>query len=139
MSKVKFLGCVCMLAVLTGPASEVSGPSVASATSEGIQLDLAFTAKRAGVIFAGTVDSIGYAMSPAGETALTLVYFRDVVYAKGNPKPGTLVLTLRGGRTDRDWSMVVDQPEFAASKRYIVLAHADLGWEKISWTRGPFV
>jgi hypothetical protein len=99
----------------------------ASATQTWTQLDLAFIAKEAGVIFAGTVDSVRYAMDPAGETALTRVYFGNLVYAKGNRKPGPLVLTLRGGNTKEGRSIVVDQPEFEDSKRYIVLAHADLG------------
>ena len=89
--------------------------------------NLAFIAKMAGVIFAGTVDSVRYAMDPAGETALTRVYFGNVVYAKGGPRPRSLALTLRGGRTAGDKSFVVGQPKFEKSKRYIVLARADLG------------
>jgi len=82
------------------------------------------------VIFAGTVDSVRYAMDPAGETALTRVYFGDVVYAKGGPGPGPLALTLRGGKTAGSESFVVDQPKFEKSRRYIVLANADLGSAK---------
>ena len=81
----------------------------------------------ADVIFAGTVDSVRHAMDPAGETALTRVYFGNVVYAKGGPGPRPLALTIRGGSTAGDESLVVGRPKFEKSKRYIVLAHADLG------------
>jgi len=95
-----------------------------------IEPNLAFIAKKAGVIFAGTVDSVRYAMDPAGETALTRVFFGDVVYAKGGPSPGPLALTLRGGKTAGSESFVVGRPGFEKSRRYIVLAHADLGSAK---------
>src|SRR5436309_7136690 len=91
---------------------------------------LAFLAKMAGVIFAGTVDSVRYAIDPAGETALTRVYFGNVVYAKGDPRPRPLALTLRGGRAAGDKSFAVVQPNCERSKRYIVLADADLGSSK---------
>jgi hypothetical protein len=58
------------------------------------------------------------------------VYFGDVVYAKGGPGPGPLALTLRGGKPAGSESFVVGQPKFEKSKRYIVLAHADLGSAK---------
>jgi hypothetical protein len=95
-----------------------------------IEPNLAFIARMAGVIFAGTVDLVRYAIDPAGETALTRVYFGDVVYAKGGPGPGPLALTLRGGKPAGSESFVVGQPKFEKSKRYIVLAHADLGSAK---------
>ena len=110
-----------LASLLTFPAAPVS------ATTTGFLLDLALIAKNADVIFAGTVDSVRYAMDPAGETALTRVYFGKVVYAKGTPRSEPLALTLRGGKTARDESFVVGQPEFEWSKRYIVMAHAGLG------------
>ena len=94
------------------------------------QLDLAFTARKAGLIFAGTVDTVMYRMDPAGQTVLSLVSFKDVTYAKGDRRSGRVSLTLRGGRTDKDESRVIDQPEFEISKRYIVMTHADLGSEQ---------
>jgi len=113
-----------LVSVLTFLATPVS------ATTTGTVLDLAFIAKKAGVIFAGTVDSVRYGMDPAGETALTHVYFGNVVYAKGGPRPEALTLTLRGGKTAKDLSSVVGQPTFESTKRYIVMAHADLGSAK---------
>jgi hypothetical protein len=88
-------------------------------------VDLRACVHKAGVAFAGTV--VGMRAERVPGTIVTRVTFSDVVFAKGGNDRSTLVLTMEGGVVGNKGVSADDLPEFALSRRYIVLADADLG------------
>jgi hypothetical protein len=81
----------------------------------------------AGVAFAGTVSRITGERDSATGAVLTRVLFRDLKGIKGPVSGDSIALRLAGGTFGSRRMFVPGQPEFALSKRYVILAGAGLG------------
>lgn len=85
----------------------------------------------ANVIFAGTVSKVEYdRIESAG--VVTRVTFRDLAFATSPLRERELRMTIRGGHSGTQVSLVQGMPEFQTGKRYIVFAD-DMGSSRNSY------